>query len=191
MKKRVLVAITGASGAVYGVRLVKALKTLDAEIHLIVSRWGAETLKFETGMTASALKQEADMVYREDDLTAGPASGSFDLDAMVVIPCSMKTLAGIAHGYADNLIARAADCALKERRKLILVPRETPLNLIHIRNMATVTEAGAVVIPASPSFWSKPQTVEDLVDSVVERVIAHISLSQDNAAKWDGTGQSQ
>ncbi|MHA1769796.1 MAG: UbiX family flavin prenyltransferase [Candidatus Thorarchaeota archaeon] len=191
MTKRVLVAITGASGAIYGVRLVKALKTLDAEIHLVVSRWGAETLKFETGMTASALKQEADMVYREDDLTAGPASGSFDLDAMVVIPCSMKTLAGIAHGYADNLIARAADCALKERRKLILVPRETPLNLIHIRNMAIVTEAGAVVIPASPSFWSKPQTVEELVDSVVERVIAHIGLFQDNAAKWDETGQSQ
>jgi len=186
MKKRVLVCLTGASGAIYGVRLLRALKSNGHEVHLIVSKWGKETLKYETGIDSETLCKEADFFYSEDDLAAGPASGTFQLDSMIVIPCSMKTLAGIAHGYADNLIARAADCSLKERRKLILVPRESPLNLIQIRNMATVTEAGAIVIPASPAFWAKPKTIEELVDSVIERVLAHVGISQDSAAKWTG-----
>ena len=185
-KKRVFVGITGASGAIYGVRLVKALKAQDHEVHLVVSRWGAKTLNYETGLDIKALTSKVDKVYDEDDLTAGPASGSFPLDAVVIIPCSMKTLAGIAHGYADNLIARGADCALKERRRLVIVPRETPLNLIHIRNMETVTEAGAIVIPACPAFWHRPETIEDLVDSVVDRVLAHISSSRESAATWTG-----
>ncbi len=186
MKKRVLVCLTGASGAIYGVRLLRELNTESYEVHLIVSKWGEETLKYETGMTSEELSKYADFTYSENDLAAGPASGSFPLDAMVVIPCSMKTLAGIAHGYAENLIARAADCSLKERRRLILVPRESPLNLIHIRNMAAVTEAGAIVIPASPAFWAKPKTIEELVDSVVERVLSHLGISKDSAAKWTG-----
>ncbi len=186
MKKRVLVCLTGASGAIYGVRLLRALKAEGHEVHLIVSKWGEETLKYETEMGGETLSREADFFYSENDLAAGPASGSFPIDAMVVIPCSMKTLAGIAHGYADNLIARAADCSLKERRKLVLVPRESPLNLIQIRNMAAVTEAGAIVIPASPAFWAKPKTIEELVDSVVERVLAHLGVPQDSAAKWTG-----
>ncbi len=186
MKKRVLVCLTGASGAIYGVRLIHALNAEGHKVHLIVSRWGEETMKYETGMTSDVLGKEADVTYSETDLAAGPASGSFPIDAMVVIPCSMKTLAGIAHGYADNLIARAADCSLKERRTLILVPRESPLNLIQIRNMAAVTEAGAIVIPASPAFWTRPKTIEELVDSVVERVLAHLGLSKDSAAKWTG-----
>ncbi len=186
MKKRVLVCLTGASGAIYGVRLLRGLKAEDCEVHLIVSKWGEETLKYETGLTGKELGKEADFTYSETNLAAGPASGSFPIDAMVVVPCTMKTLAGIAHGYADNLIARAADCSLKERRKLILVPRESPLNLIHIRNMATVTEAGAIVIPASPAFWAKPKTIEDLVDSVVERILSHIGVDQDSAAMWKG-----
>jgi 4-hydroxy-3-polyprenylbenzoate decarboxylase len=184
MKKRVLVCLTGASGAIYGVRLLRALKSNDHEVHLIISRWGEETLKYETGIDAESLKKEADYFYDEYDLAAGPASGTFPLDSMVVIPCSMKTLAGIAHGYADNLVARAADCSLKERRKLVLVPRESPLNLIQIRNMATVTEAGAIVIPASPAFWAKPKTIEELVDSVVERVLAHLDVSTGSSAQW-------
>jgi 4-hydroxy-3-polyprenylbenzoate decarboxylase len=186
MKKRVLVCLTGASGAIYGVRLLRALKGEGHEVHLIVSKWGEETLKYETDMSSVTLSREVDFVYGENDLTAGPASGSFPIDAVVIIPCSMKTLAGIAHGYADNLIARAADCSLKERRTLILVPRESPLNLIQIRNMAAVTEAGAIVIPASPAFWAKPQTIGELVDSVVERVLAHLGVTQDSAAKWTG-----
>ncbi|MFW9794943.1 MAG: UbiX family flavin prenyltransferase [Candidatus Thorarchaeota archaeon] len=186
MKKRILVGMTGASGAIYGVRLIRALKTEGHEVHLIVSKWGEETLKYETELTSESLGNEVDFTYGEYDLAAGPASGSFPIDAMVVIPCTMKTLAGIAHGYADNLIARAADCSLKERRTLVLVPRESPLNLIQIRNMATVTEAGAIVIPASPAFWSKPKTIEDLVDSVIERVLKHLGVAKESAAQWKG-----
>jgi len=185
-KKRVLVGITGASGAIYGVRLIRALKSAGHEVHLIVSKWGAETLRYELGMEVDSLAREVDKTYGEDELTAGPASGSFHLDAVVIIPCSMKTLASIAHGYAENLISRAADCALKERRRLILVPRETPLNLIHIRNMASVTEAGAIVIPASPAFWHRPKNIEELVDSVVDRVLSHLTSPRDSAAIWTG-----
>jgi 4-hydroxy-3-polyprenylbenzoate decarboxylase len=185
-KKRVLVAITGASGAIYGVRLIRALKASRNEVQLIVSRWGEQTLKYETGLDAETLSKEVDVSYREDDLAAAPASGSYKLHAMVVMPCSMKTLAGIAHGYANNLVGRAADCSLKERRRLILVPRETPLNLIHIQNMARVTRAGALVVPASPAFWHKPKSVEDLVDSVVDRVLSHLSAPRESAAEWRG-----
>ncbi len=184
--KRVLVAMTGASGSIYGLRLIRALKAAGNEVQVIISRWGEETLKYETGIDRETLVAEVDRGYDENDLSAPPASGSYHLDAMVVIPCSMKTLAGIAHGYADNLVGRAADCSLKERRKLILVPRESPLNLIHIRNMATVTEAGAIVIPASPAFWHRPKTIEDLVDSVVERVLSHLSSAGEKAAEWTG-----
>jgi 4-hydroxy-3-polyprenylbenzoate decarboxylase len=185
-KKRIFIGITGASGAIYGVRLIEALKAEGHEVHLVISRWGAETLTYETGLDVNALTSKVDKVYDENDQTAGPASGSFHLDAVVIIPCSMKTLAGIAHGYADNLITRAADCALKERRKLVLVPRETPLNLIHIRNMETVTQAGAIVIPASPAFWHRPKTIDDLVDSVIDRVLSHISSARESAAIWTG-----
>jgi 4-hydroxy-3-polyprenylbenzoate decarboxylase len=185
-KKRVFVGITGASGAIYGVRLIQALKKAGHEIHLVVSKWGNETLKYEMGIDAESLAQEVDETYNEDELAAGPASGSFPLDAVAIIPCSMKTLAGIAHGYADNLISRTADCALKERRKLVLVPRETPLNLIHLRNMETVTQAGAIVIPASPAFWHKPKTIDELVASIIDRVLSHIDASRDSAAIWTG-----
>jgi flavin prenyltransferase len=185
-KKQIFIGITGASGAIYGVRLIEALKAEGHEVHLVISRWGAETLTYETELDVNALTSKVDKVYDENDQTAGPASGSFHLDAVVIIPCSMKTLAGIAHGYADNLITRAADCALKERRKLVLVPRETPLNLIHIRNMETVTQAGAIVIPASPAFWHRPKTIEDLVDSVIDRVLSHISSARESAVTWTG-----
>ncbi len=187
VKKRVLVCITGASGATYGVRTLRMLKKLNHEVHLVVSKWGEETLKHETGLTIKDVEKEVDVSYREDDLYAGPASGSYHLDAVVVIPCSMKTMAAIAHGYADNLIVRAADCSLKERRKLVLVPRETPLNLVHIRNMATVTEAGAIVLPASPAFWHKPETVEELVDSIVDRVLTHIGAVEKPSIEWKGS----
>ncbi len=186
-KKRILVCLTGASGAIYGVRLIRSLKEQRHDVHLIISKWGEETLKYETNLTSEDLRVEVDKTYDENDLYAGPASGSFHLDAIVIIPCSMKTMAGIAHGYADNLISRAADCALKERRTLILVPRETPLNLVHIRNMAAVTEAGAIVLPASPAFWHKPKTVEELVDSVVDRVLTHVGAAEKPSFEWTGS----
>ena len=183
--------MTGASGAIYGLRLVRALKRLGHEVHLIVSKWGADTLKHETGVTTEELGAEVDKVYDESDLSAGPASGSFHMDSMAIVPCSMKTLAGIAHGYADNLIARAADCCLKERRTVVLVPRETPLNLIHIRNMELVTEAGAIVLPASPAFWHRPDTVEELVDSIVDRILVHMHVLAKTTLEWKGPTASE
>ncbi|MDF1541083.1 MAG: UbiX family flavin prenyltransferase, partial [Candidatus Thorarchaeota archaeon] len=132
------------------------------------------------------LENIADCVYNEGDLAAGPASGSFHLDSMIIAPCSMKTLAGIAHGYADNLIARAADCSLKEKRPLVLLVRETPMNLIHIRNMAHVTEAGAVVFPASPAFWHKPESIDDLIDSLVDRLLTHLKVKERAGIEWSG-----
>lgn len=185
-KKRVLVCITGASGSIYGLRLVRALKRLGHEVHLIVSKWGADTLQHETGITEEQLGAEVDAVYDENDLSAGPASGSFHLDSMAIVPCSMKTLAGIAHGYADNLVTRAADCFLKERKTLVLVPRETPLNLIHIRNMELVTQAGAIVLPASPAFWHRPDSVEELVDSIVDRILVHMQVLARPTIEWKG-----
>ena len=186
MPKKILVCITGASGAIYGVRLLRKLNELGHETHLIVSKWGAETLQYETGISAEELKSEANFSYDDNDLYASPASGSFHINSMVIVPCSMKTLAGIAHGYAENLITRAADCSLKERRPLVLVPRETPLNLIHIRNMGIVTEAGATVIPASPAFWHKPKSIDDLVDSVLDRVLTHLHVLDETSIEWTG-----
>ena len=185
-KQQVLVCITGASGAIYGVRLIRTLKKLGHEVHLIISKWGAKTLEHETGIKAEELLNEADFNYDETNLAAGPASGSFYLDSMVIAPCSMKTLSGIAHGYADNLVVRAADCSLKEKRRLVLLTRETPMNLIHIRNMAQVTEAGASVFPASPAFWHKPQSIESLVDSLIDRVLTHLGILEKASFEWKG-----
>ncbi|NHJ14076.1 MAG: UbiX family flavin prenyltransferase [Candidatus Thorarchaeota archaeon] len=185
-RKRVLVCITGASGVLYGVNLIRQLKKLGHEIHLIVTKWGAKTLEHETGLSVEQLGEDVDRLYDEEDLSAGPASGSFHLDAMVVIPCSMKTLAGIAHGYASNLVIRAADCSLKERRPLVVVPRETPLNLIHIRNMQAISKAGAIVMPASPAFWHKPKTVDEVVSAFVERVLVHLNIHEKPSIEWAG-----
>jgi 4-hydroxy-3-polyprenylbenzoate decarboxylase len=186
MPKKILLSLTGASGSIYGVSLLRALKADGHEVHLIISRWGAKTLEFETGISAKQLGKEADYTYDQEDLAAGPASGSFHLDSMVIAPCSMKTLAGIAHGYADNLIARAADCSLKEKRPLILLVREAPMNLIHLRNMVSVTEAGAVVFPASPAFWNKPATIDDMVGSLVDRIMTHLTARTQTNIEWTG-----
>jgi len=184
--KKILLCITGASGAIYGVRLLRKLKKMEHEVHLVLSSWGVETLEHETGISHNQLKDEADKSYDEGDMAAGPASGSFPLDGMAIVPCSMKTLAGIANGYAENLILRAADCSLKERRPLVLVPREAPYNLVHIENMSKATEAGASILPASPAFWHKPQTIEELADSVVDRVISHLGVTLDSDIEWTG-----
>ncbi len=185
-RKRILVALTGASGTIYGVKVIQALKEIGHDVHLIISKWGEKTLKHETGLTREELVKQVSKIYDEDDLAAGPASGSFHLDSMIIAPCSMKTLAGIAHGYADNLIARAADCSLKEKRPLVLLVRETPMNLIHIRNMAQVTEAGAIVFPASPAFWHKPKTIDELVDSLVDRMLTHLKVKPKAEIEWLG-----
>lgn len=185
--KRIVVAISGASGAIYGVRLLQTLAVLgNVQTHLTVSDAGLLNLQQEMDMDRAAVEALADVVYPVHDVGAAIASGSFQCDGMVVAPCSMRTLAAIAHGMSDNLIARAADVMLKERRRLILMVRETPLNLAHLRNMTSVTEMGGIVFPPVPSFYHRPQSIADLVDHTVSRVVDLLGLPQVNAPRWGG-----
>ncbi len=183
-KSRVMVCITGASGSIYGVRLLRRLKELGHETHVVITRWGAATLQHELAITVDGLRHYIDSLYDENDMSAGPASGSFPLDSMIVVPCSMKTLASVAHGLSNNLITRVADCSLKENRPLVLVPREAPYNLIHLRNMMLAARAGAVILPASPPFWSRPNTIEELVDSLVDRMLVHLRVIKSPKNVW-------
>jgi 4-hydroxy-3-polyprenylbenzoate decarboxylase len=212
--KRVLVAISGASGAVFGVRLLHYLKQLtkvnqgleadfalsadaglqttktsidrNLQTHLVVSAAGWRTLAHELGMTREQVEPLADVVYPVDDIGAAIASGSFGIDAMVVAPCSMRTLASVALGLSDNLITRAADVMLKERRRLILMVRETPLNLAHLRHMVSVTEMGGIIFPPVPAFYQHPASLDDLVNHSVQRVLDLIGLPLTDAPRWAG-----
>ncbi|MEX1297971.1 MAG: flavin prenyltransferase UbiX [Desulfotignum sp.] len=192
-----VIAVTGASGVVYGVRLIKALLEQQMTVAAILSNAGVKVLAHEMGYDpetglfpflkaygVQAGRLENLSVFFQEDIGAPPASGSFRHDGMVVVPCSMKTLAGAAAGYADNLITRACDVTLKERRPLILVPRETPMNLIHLENMVRLTRAGAVILPASPSFYSFPDTMDALVDTVVARILDHLGVAQTLMPRW-------
>jgi len=184
--KRFVVAISGASGAIYGVRLLRALKEANVEVHLTISPAGEINLKLETGMPVSELTKLASHTYAANDLSAPIASGSFLVDGMVIVPCSTRTLAAIANGYTDNLISRAADVNLKERRILVLVPRETPVNQIHIKNMLTLARAGAVILPASPGFYHNPETIDDLVDHVVGKILDTLRIEHNLFKRWAG-----
>jgi len=181
---RLVIAITGASGVVYGKRLLEVLRTKKVETHLIISRAGERIIEYELGVAKTEIEKLADHSYREDDLSAPIASGSFPTDGMVVIPCSTKTLAGIAHGYSENLILRAAEVVLKERRKLILVPREAPFNAIHLRNMLDLAVQGAVIIPAAPAFYHKPRNIDELIDFIVGKVLDLLGISHKLVRKW-------
>jgi 4-hydroxy-3-polyprenylbenzoate decarboxylase len=181
----IVVGISGASGVIYGVRLLQALDE-DCTKHLIITDSARKILELETDFSFQDVKSLADRCYDPDDFTASVASGSYLLDAMVVAPCSMRTLAGIAAGTSDTLLLRCADVCLKERRKLILVPREMPLSLVHLKNMVSASEAGAVILPACPSFYTKPKDVGDLVDIVVGRVIDILGIKNDLALRWGG-----
>ncbi|MFJ5264910.1 UbiX family flavin prenyltransferase [Streptomyces sp. NPDC088387] len=184
---RLVVAITGATGAVLGVRLLQELQLhQDVETHLVISRWARSTLNVETGLSPRAVSDLADYTYSPDDQGAAISSGSFPVDGMIVMPCSMKTLAAIRTGYADGLIARAADVTLKERRRLVLAPRETPLNEIHLDNMLTLSRMGAVVLPPMLTFYNRPSTVEDLADHIVTRVLDQFAISSSRARRWQG-----
>ncbi len=180
---RLIVAVTGASGVIYGRRLLEVLKG-KCEVHLIISRASEELIEYELGATKKELENLANCTYDEGDFCASLASGSFKTDGMVVIPCSMKTLAGIAHGYSENLILRAADVTLKEKRKLIIVPRETPLSAIHLRNMLELSMQGVIIVPATPAFYHKPQKIEDLVDFVVGKVLDSLGIEHELYARW-------
>ena len=183
--RKIVVAISGASGAVYGVRLLQRLRDEPGvQTHLTVSEAGWLNLQQEHGMPRAELEAMADAVYPVHEVGAAIASGSFQCDGMVIAPCSMRSLAAVAHGLSDNLITRAADVMLKERRRLILMVRETPLNLVHLRNMTTVTEMGGIIFPPVPAFYHRPQSITDLVDHSVERVLDLLGMPPANAARW-------
>ena len=189
-RQRIIVGISGASGAIYGVRLLQALRTLPSiETHAVISDAGWLNITHELGLERTHAPTLADVVHSIDHIGASIASGSFRASGMVVAPCSMRTLAAIAHGLADNLLTRAADVMLKERRRLILLARETPLHLVHLRNMTTVTEMGAIVCPPVPAFYQKPQTVDDIVQHSIARVLDLLGLEQTLAAPWMGLNQ--
>jgi len=171
-KKRLVIAMTGATGAIYGVRMLQVLQQQgEWESHLVISSSGLVNLKYEMEMARAALYELADVVHGVNDIAASIASGSFKTEGVIVAPCSMKTLSAIAHGFGDNLITRSADVALKERRRLVVMPRETPLNLAHIRNMASVTEMGGIIFPPMPAFYSKSNSIIAMVDEGVGRVL--------------------
>jgi 4-hydroxy-3-polyprenylbenzoate decarboxylase len=171
-KKRLVIAMTGATGAIYGVRMLQVLQGQDEwESHLVISSAGLVNLKYEMDMERTVLYELADVVHGITDIAASIASGSFKTEGIVIAPCSMKTLAAVAHGFGDNLITRSADVALKERRKVVIMPRETPLNLAHIRNMASVTEMGGIIFPPMPAFYSKSNSISAMVDEGVGRVL--------------------
>ena len=185
--RRLVVAITGATGAVYGVRLLAQLSaTPGIETHLVVSDAAVLTLHQEVGMQRRDVEALAHVVHKNRDVGATIASGSFESDGMIIAPCSMKTLASVAHGLSDNLIARAADVVLKERRRLVLMVRETPLNLAHLRNMTAVTEMGGIVFPPLPSFYNKPASIEEMVEHTVGRAIDLFGISHSLAPRWAG-----
>jgi 4-hydroxy-3-polyprenylbenzoate decarboxylase len=178
--------VTGASGVIYPLRLLQKLCRPGVEIHVILSRSGEKTLFLETGKKAADLKSLANFSWPVDDISAPLASGSFPVDAMVVAPCSIHTMSSIAYGITSNLLTRAADVTLKERRRLILMIRESPLHLGHLKTMVAVAEMGAILAPPIPGFYNQPETIEDLVDSSVDRVLDLIGLPAENARRWNG-----
>lgn len=192
MAERLVVGISGASGVIYGIRLLEVLRAVDGvETHLVMSSAAAQTIGLETDYQAGEVEALADVTYRFKDIAAAIASGSFLTKGMIVAPCSMKTLAGIALSYSDNLLLRAADVALKDRRPLVLVPRETPLHLGHLRLMTQVTEMGAIVAPPLPAFYHRPASVDDIINQTVNRLLdlLHITLPRDLFERWKGAGR--
>ena len=183
---RIVVGITGATGAVLGVRTLQVLKDAGIESHLVLSKWGARTLLHETPHTVEYVKSLAAYTYSESDQGAPISSGSFLTDGMIVAPCSVRTLAAIAQGHGDNLVHRAADVILKERRKLVLMVREAPLNDIHLENMLKLSRMGAVITPPVPAFYTNPQTLDDVVNHIVMRALDQFGLHLDVASRWDG-----
>jgi len=186
VRRRLIVGITGATGAIFGVRLLQALRAADVESHLVLSGWGQRTIEHETGMSIAQLRELAAVVHGAGNMASTISSGSFLTDGMVIAPCSMRTLAAIAGGNGENLVHRAADVVLKERRRLVLVVRETPLSEIHLENMLKLARIGATILPPMPAFYNQPQTIDDLVDHIVARVLDQFGIPADFAKRWDG-----
>src|SRR5688572_30200719 len=184
MAKRLIVGLTGATGTIYGVRLLERLRELEVETHLVISRWGARTLAHETPYSREHIEALATVAYAPGDMGAAISSGSFKTDGMIVAPCSAKTLAAIAHGVGDNLIHRAADVILKERRKLVLSVRETPLSDIHLENMLKLSRMGVVVMPPLPAFYTRPSSLDDVVNHTVARLLDQFGMDAPGMARW-------
>lgn len=189
MKKKLVVGISGASGAPLAVGLLRAMRGLpDWEAHLVISRSGARTLKHETGLGEADLADLAAAIYDPGDIGASIASGTFRTEGMVIVPCSMKTVAGVSMGYAENLLLRAADVTLKERRKLVVAARESPLSVIHLRNLLTLAEAGAVVMPPMLAYYTLPESLEDATRHMVGRILAEFDIEYDGLKRWNPSG---
>ena len=185
---RILIGINGTTGVIYGIRLLQVLSDIKGiETHLIVSLAGEQTIELETEYKAKEIRALADYSYRIDDIGARLASGSFRHDGMIIAPCSMKTLSALAHSYADNLLTRAADVTLKERRRLVLVVRETPLHLGHLRNMVSVTEMGGIIMPPVPAFYHKPNSIQEIVDHTVGKALDLFNIEHNLFTRWSGT----
>src|SRR3970040_1543898 len=184
--RRIIVGITGATGAIFGIRLLHALRAAEVETHLVLSKWGQQTIEHETGVTAEQLRELASVSHGTSNMAATVSTGSFFTDGMVIAPCSMRTLGAIAHGYGESLVHRSADVILKERRKLVLVPRETPLSEIHLENMLKLSRMGVSIVPPMPAFYNHPQTLDDMVDHIVARILDQFHISTEFAKRWEG-----
>lgn len=181
---RIIVGISGATGAIYGIRILEALKQIHVETHLILSSWAEKTIAIETDYTLDEVKTLATRVHNSSNQAAIISSGSFKTDGMIVAPCSMKSLAAISHGYADNLLSRAADVILKEKRKLVLIPRETPLNAIHLENMLKLSRLGVCILPPMPAFYNHPKNVDDIVNHTVARTLDQFGIDNSMTKRW-------
>lgn len=185
-KRRIIVGITGASGSIYALTFLKILKSLDIETHVVITHSGVNVLQYECDITINDIKKYASYIYDVDNVGAAIASGSFLSEAMVILPCSMKTIASIASGVSDNLLTRAADVTIKEDRKLVIVPRETPFSAIHLENMLKLARLGIKIIPACPGFYHKPQTVGDIVNIMVGKICDQLQIEHDLFTRWTG-----
>lgn len=183
---KIIVGISGASGVIYGIRVLEELKKNNVETHLVISEWGKITVRTETKYSINEITDLADYTYDNCNLGAAISSGSFSMDGMIIVPCSMKTLAGIAHGYAENLLIRAADVTIKEQRKLVLVARETPLSPIHLENMLTLSRIGVTIMPPVPSFYVSVQSVDDVITQTAGRIIKQFGIEIDGFQRWEG-----
>jgi 4-hydroxy-3-polyprenylbenzoate decarboxylase len=183
---KLIIGMTGSTGAIFGVRLLEALADSEVETHLVVSKWAQQTIEHETSTSLESLRALATESYSAGDMGARVSSGSFRTDGMVVVPCSMRSVAAIAHGNGDHLVHRAADVILKERRKLVLVARETPLSDIHLENLLKLSRMGVTILPPVPAFYNRPGTVDDIVNHIVMRILDQFGISMDLAKRWDG-----
>lgn len=185
---KIVVGVSGSSGVIYGIRFLQALSKLNIETHLVLSKWAKKNIEIETDENIEEILRAASYNYDETNMAAAISSGSFKTNGMAIIPCSMKTMSSIANGYDDNLISRAASVTIKENRRLVIVPRETPLSKIHISNMLKLSEIGVIILPAMPGFYHKPKTIDDLISHIIGKTLDQFEINNNSFARW-GTNQ--